>query len=345
MSETDTWRETVKWAFVKLRYTPAPTEFLPRGRWSCPPLWTRPSIWRKPRCRATPALRPSADYTTPPQSLYPRSPSPERWHTWQTSGQRAWRACAPQRKCSCRRCVWRNWHTCRRSPAPAAPDSGDRSPHRPSSWCHGTGRRCSASARCDCAPGQPGRCRVCLRHTPAHRKRETRDGESGRADQQTFQCEHALHLLHAPAVSLFSSSYSCQVIGLGRRLTNMKTNVYVLVNGLTFHVFTWHGGVHTFIPAALIWDVAALLPDRSSCKTETDKHMSDHLSHVWTMNGQQTASYFKILEEISTRDFRTSDLFLHQILRRQQQWNQIHQLTLELVINIYTQEKCHHSKI
>lgn len=155
---------------MKLRYTPAPTEFLPRSRWSCPPLWTRPSIWRKPRCRATPASRPSSDYTTPPQSLYPRSPSPERWRTWRTSGRRAWRACAQQRKCSFRRCVWRNWRTPRRSPAPAAPDSADRSLHRPSSWRHGTDGRCSASARCDCAPGQRGRCRVCLLRTPARER-------------------------------------------------------------------------------------------------------------------------------------------------------------------------------
>ena len=55
-------------------------------------------------------------------------------------------------------------------------------------------------------------------------------------------------------------------------------------------------------------------------------------------------TYLKILYKVSASDFRSSNFFLHQVIRRQQSWHKVHKFRLEFTVDIYERFKKHVTK-
>lgn len=49
---------------------------------------------------------------------------------------------------------------------------------------------------------------------------------------------------------------------------------------------------------------------------------------------QVEQAHLEVVQQVSTGDFGAADLLLHQVLWRQQRWDQLHQLLLKVLINI-----------
>lgn len=100
-------------------------------------------------------------------------------------------------------------------------------------------------------------------------------------------------------------------------------------------------------PAASTWDEEAPPPGRSLCRTEnrhTQKKRVDLWRHsqtrernsqVWNHDQVTRRSrHLEVMQQVPAGDFGAADLLLHQVLGREQSRDQLHQLLLELLVDV-----------